>query len=152
MSYCIDTSTFLDAWDRWYPIDVFPSLWTSVEKLIEVGTIISSEEVLFELERKDDALYNWAKEHSDVFLPLSDEVQARATQIMADFPKFVDERTGKSFGDPFVIGTAMVHGATVVTGEKGGSMNRPTIPIVCDHYKVRCLNTVEFLRAVKFRF
>ena len=58
MSYCIDTSTFLDAWDRWYPIDVFPSLWTSVEKLIEVGTIISSEEVLFELERKDVALYN----------------------------------------------------------------------------------------------
>ena len=40
-----------------------------------------------------------------IFISLTDEVQAGVDKIMAEFPKLVDERTGKSFADPFVVAT-----------------------------------------------
>jgi hypothetical protein len=68
MSYCIDTSALIDAAIRWYPPDVFPSLWTRVEALIETGRLISSEEVLLELEQKEgDILHEWAKNATFAF-------------------------------------------------------------------------------------
>ena len=59
--YSIDTSAILDAWIRWYPPDLFPRLWENIELLIKEKRLIASEEVLVELEKKDDAVFKWAK-------------------------------------------------------------------------------------------
>lgn len=152
MTYCIDTSSFLDAWDRWYPIDVFPSFWQKLGQFIEHGVVISSEEVYTEIERKHDELFEWVKARRSMFVELSDDVQDAVTTIMREFPQLVDARSGKSFADPFVIATAMVNDATVVTGEAYGTETRPKIPIVCDRFKVRHLQTVGLLRALGIAF
>ena len=134
MRYCIDTSALIDAWVRWYPREMFPTLWEKVDALIDDGRLFSSEEVLQELERKEgDTLYEWAKERQDYFLSLNDDIQACASQIMANYPRLVDERTGKSFADPWVIATAHTRGCTVVTGERPTDSpdRRPKIPDVC---------------------
>ena len=73
-------------------------------------------------------------------------------EILAEFQKLVDERTGKSMADPFVIAVARVHSLTVVTGESGGTANRPKIPNVCEHYGIRCINVVTMLRELNFQF
>jgi hypothetical protein len=45
MSYSLDTSGFLEAWLRHYPIDVFPSIWDRIDGATNSGTLIASDEV-----------------------------------------------------------------------------------------------------------
>ena len=50
MSYSLDTSGFLDAWVRNYPIDVFPTVWERLDGAAKSGILYVSDEVLQELE------------------------------------------------------------------------------------------------------
>ena len=154
MNYCIDTSALIGAWIRWYPQEMFPSLWERVDTLIDDDRLISSEEVLHELERKEgDTLHEWAKERHEVFLPLGDDIQTCASQIMTTHPRLVDGRTGKSFADPWVIATAHTHKAIVVTEEKPtGKRDRPKIPDVCRDMQVDCISFVDLIRQEEWRF
>ena len=154
MTYCVDTSAFLDAWVRWYPQELFPSLWTRVDDLIENDRLISSEEVLQGIERKEgDSLYEWAKERQSIFLPLDAEVQRHVNTVMASHPRLVDGRTGKSYADPFVIATALPRKSVVVTGEKAtGSLDRPKIPDVCKALKIQCIGFTDLIRQERWRF
>jgi len=87
MIYCVDTSAFMDAWVRWYPQELFPSLWNNVDNLIAKERLFSSEEVLQEIERKEgDTLYQWAKARETVCLPLDRTVQTHASAVMASHP------------------------------------------------------------------
>lgn len=154
MNYCIDTSALLDAWVRWYPVESFPTLWRRVENLIEEDRLISSEEVLQELARKEgDSLHVWAANYSAVFLPLDMAIQQSATSIIASHSRLVDGRTGKSFADPWVIATAQVHGCAVITGEKAtGKLERPKIPDVCKDLQIPCMSFTDLIRKERWRF
>lgn len=146
MKYCIDTSALMDAWVRWYPISLFPSLWQKMDALAGEGGLVSCEEVLRELERKEDQLLEWAKERKYMFLPLTDEVQEAARRVLEEFENLIDSRSGKSYADPFVIATAMITETIVVTGEKGtGSLKRPKIPDVCRHFNVPYMTVPEMI-------
>lgn len=129
MTYSADTSALMDAWVRWYPTDIFPSLWERLSQLTGERVIVATEEVLHDLEKKEDGLFDWVKARKNHMVISHDgEIQQVAGHILAQFPKMVDQRTGKSFADPFVIAVARVRGLTVVTGEKGGTRDRPKIP------------------------
>lgn len=52
MLFCVDTSAWMDGWQRHYPPDVFPSLWLRLEERIAAGHIICSEEVMLSLRKK----------------------------------------------------------------------------------------------------
>jgi predicted nucleic acid-binding protein len=133
---------------------MFPTLWAKMDALIAEGRLISSEEVFQELERKEgDTLHAWAKERHDIFLPLDQDIQLRASRIMASHSRLVDGRTGKSFADPWVIATADAHRCTVVTGEKAtGKADRPKIPDVCRHMRISCISFVDLIREERWRF
>jgi hypothetical protein len=152
MQFSIDTSALLDAWIRWYPPDVFPSFWERMEGLVEHEVVTATEEVLHELERKDDDVFDWAKGRPKLFLPFDEPIQIAAADVLSQFPRLVDQRPGKHLADPFVIGVARVHGLAVVTGEQGGTANKPKIPFVCDHYGIRCINVVEMIRELGWSF
>jgi hypothetical protein len=77
MPYCVDTSAWLDGWQRHYPPDVFPSFWTKLDELITAGDIISSEEVYVEIQRKADELHDGIKERKQMLVPLDEAVQTR---------------------------------------------------------------------------
>jgi hypothetical protein len=68
------------------------------------------------------------------------------TEIMANWGKLVDVRKDRSRADPFVIATAKVVGATVVTDEKHGTEKDPRIPFVCDRLGVSWLTPSAFVR------
>ncbi|MEW4530817.1 DUF4411 family protein [Maioricimonas sp. JC845] len=144
--YSIDTSALLDAWVRWYPPAVFPSVWKFLEDSVANGTIVATEEVRHELQRKEDDLHDWIRRHTSMIVPHDEAIQESVLEILAQFPKLVDERTSKSMADPFVIAVARVRGYAVVTGEKGGSPHRPKIPNVCEHFGVRVMGIVELFR------
>ena len=150
--YCFDTSAFIQPWIEHYPIDIFPSVWSKLDELIQTNEIISSEEVLREIKRKDDELLSWIKRNSNMFMDIDNDIQFEVSKIMRTFPKLVDERHGKSIADPFVIATAIITKTTVVTYEKGGNQNRPKIPSVCKYFNIRCIQEFSvFLREIKFQ-
>jgi hypothetical protein len=68
LKYCIDTSTLLDGWVRWYPPNTFHTLWSNIEEFIEQEVIVAPEEVLTELTKKDDDVHKWAKRNKVMFL------------------------------------------------------------------------------------
>jgi hypothetical protein len=153
MLYSVDTSGWLDGWQRHYPPDVFPSLWSKIDSRITAGEIISSEEVYLELKRKDDELHDWIQARKQMLVPLDEAVQLQAAALLHEFPRLVDTLRGRSKADPFVIATALERGAVVVTGEPlTGKLDRPRIPDVCQVKNLRCITFLQMIRELKLTF
>lgn len=151
--YSLDTSALLNAWQRNYPPDVFPTLWDNLDGLINDGILIATEEVLVELEKKEgDAVHNWAKQRPAMFVPIDGQIQQVVSTILQNYPRLIDNRTNRSGADPFVVALAVVEGCTVVTGERpSGNPARPKIPDVCDGMGVRCIGMVDLIREQSWR-
>ena len=153
MKYSIDTSAILDGWRRYYPPDVLPDVWTGFDDLIKKGHLVASEEVLVELQKRDDEVHKWAKKRKKMFVAIDDPIQQAVSSILGAHEKLVDTRKNRSAADPFVIGLALVHGCTVVTGERAtGSADRPNIPDVCTALGIRSIGLLELFREQGWRF
>lgn len=130
-----------------YPKDVFPAAWAMLTDLAEQGILISVEDVLEELAQFDDEILIWAKEQGNIFLPLSENIQAHAVKILTSHAGLLDLKKNKSSADPFVIATAIEHSCTVVTEEKlSNSPIRHKIPDVCVAYGVDCIPILDMFR------
>jgi hypothetical protein len=152
MFYCVDTSGWLDGWVRYYPRDVFPSLWTRIEGQIVAANIIASEEVYVELAKKDDELHKWIQAHKQMLVPPEESIQQRVAVLLVKYPRLVDTLKGRSQADPFVIATAAERAAIVVTGESFGTADRPRIPFVCQNEGLRCISFLQRIREMKIAF
>jgi Domain of unknown function (DUF4411) len=147
MSFSLDTSAVLDAWVRYYPIDVFPTLWEKIDEASRDGRIYVVDEVVSELKRKDDGIYEWVRKRESMIVPIDEGIQRVVVEIMEKYPKLVDTRKNRSGCDPWVIGLAKVRGLTLVTAEKpGGTLSRPRIPDVCAGLGIPCVDVIEFFR------
>jgi len=143
----------MDGWLRFYPPDVFPTLWSKLDEAIAAGTIVSSEEVYVEVEKKADDLHDWIKDRKQMLVPLTEPIQRRASQLLTEYPRLVDTLRGRSMADPFVIATAMELGAIVVTGEvRTGKMDKPRIPDVCGVKAISCISFLEMIRQLGLTF
>jgi hypothetical protein len=119
----------------------------------EGGVIVSPDEVLRDLAKKDDRVHAWAKTQSKMFVPLDEPIQKAAAEILGRFPQLVDTMRDRSQADPFVIALAKVKKYTVVTGEKAaGTTQRPRIPNVCDAFGIEHISIVQFIRRQKWNF
>lgn len=148
MKYCIDTSSILHAWVEAYPPDNFPKLWQKVDSFISQGKLISSDEVLRELRKKHDSAYQWAKNHTNFFVPIDDPIQKLVSDIMSQHPRLVDTRKGRKEADPFVIAVAKLNKCTVVTNEiLTTNLRKPNIPDVCNAMTVQCVNILQLIQA-----
>lgn len=153
MKYSIDTSILIESWVRLYAQDTFPQVWKKLDELIEQGNLIATEEVLFELERKEDKLYEWAKQRKSMFIPVDENLQRVVTDILSKHKKLVKEGKNRSSADPFVIALAQVQNCAVITFENpSGNMDKPKIPDVCSSLKIRCLKMLDLFREQKWKF
>jgi uncharacterized protein DUF4411 len=153
MSFCIDTSSLLEAWQRAYPPDRFPGIWERIEKLIEEGQLVAPDEVLHELERKDDELLAWAKSKPKLFVPLDPFLQNAVTKILAKHAALVGSIPGRNQADPFVVALAQLRRLTVITEEIGTKgLGRPKIPDVCKAEGIECLRLVDAFRRLGWKF
>ena len=96
MAFCVDTSGWLDGWHRYYPRDVFPSLWQNVEERVNGSDIIASEEVYVEVQKKDDDLHKWMKQRKFMLIPANESIQGRVAQVLRTYPRLVDTLKGRS--------------------------------------------------------
>ena len=147
MLYSFDTSAFVNPWRKYYPPDVFPSFWEHLNVLILNEEIVATDEVLVELERKDDEVHRWVSDRSRMFISLDGDIQQAAASILNQHPRLIDNCRNRSQADPFVITVALVHDITVVTYEThSNSSNRPHIPDVCDALGIRVINVLDVIR------
>jgi len=150
--YSIDTSSFLEAWVRRYPIDIFPSLWDGLEKLIESGRLVMSAEVLKELKPKDDGAHDWARTKSGLVVPVDPIQDRHVAAVLSKTPKLVNTIKGRSKADPFVIALAVAKSATVVCQEDEGTDEKPRIPYACSHFKVPCISFLDLIRDQEWKY
>lgn len=59
--YCLDTNVFVEAWNRYYSMDLCPKYWSILDELAQEGKIFSPIEVKREIEKIDDGLSQWIK-------------------------------------------------------------------------------------------
>jgi hypothetical protein len=146
MAYSLDSSGVLDLY-RIYPPDVFPTIWTQMESAARDGIVFAIDEVYRELEKKDDAAFQWLKARRAMIVALDTEIQQRVAAILTAHPRLVDTRKNRSSGDPFVIGLAQARGLKVVSGERAsGVIAKPNIPDVCAALGIDCINVLSMFR------
>jgi hypothetical protein len=146
VAYSIDSSGILDLF-RYYPPDVFPTIWDQIDAAIQSKTILAIDEVYRELEKKDDVAFQWLKARRTIVVELDAEIQRAVTSLLASHPRLVDTRRSRSSGDPFVVALAQSRELSVVTGEKpSGVLAKPNIPDVCVALKIPWLNVLSMFR------
>jgi hypothetical protein len=116
------------------------------------GVIRVSEEVVRELEKKDDGATDWIKARPSMIIATDVSIQLKVTEILKIHPRLVNASKNRSGGDPFVIAVAAVNGLSVVSGElPSGSLRKPHIPDVCAAMSIRCMSLLEFVRSQGWR-
>jgi Domain of unknown function (DUF4411) len=139
-TYCIDTDALIHA-HRDYPRLAFPGLWAALDELIDERRFVASTMVFEELEHHEgDVVHAWARERKHMFVELDEAIQLEVAEILTAFPKLAKPRHGHHRADAFVIATAKVLGAHVVTHEDHDdhNENRPKIPLICNRRGVTC--------------
>lgn len=156
MTYVFDNTPLSHLFKSYYR-DRFPTLWERFDAIVEDGRLVSTREVMREIEDGPDAsLVDWCKEHGDVFtVPTADEgAFVRKIFGVAHFRQIVEQakllRGGRN-ADPFVIAKAAVVDGTVVTLESL-KPNAARIPNICAHFEVGCMSLEEFMEAEDWRF
>jgi O-methyltransferase involved in polyketide biosynthesis len=153
MKYSIDTSAILDGWARYFPPDVIPGLWDNLEKMVLLGELIATEEVYYELQKKNDDVFKWAKKNKQMFIPIDESIQIAVKEILSEHKKLIDTRKNRSGADPFVIALASTNNCKVLTGEnKTNSIKRPHIPDICDALGIKWINIWDLCREQKWKF
>lgn len=153
MTWCFDTSAFIEPWVRLYPPDIFGAVWDKLEEMARSNEITAPADVLLEIEKQKDDLYEWAKARPELFETPDREVMEIFTEIVNNHPDFMKINSTKSGADPFVVALAEVRQLTVVTYETMAKQNAaPKIPNVCAARGLgNTASLVDVLRAGGFR-
>lgn len=157
MKYVFDTSAFIRLFrDGNYDREIFPTLWDNFDELVRGQRVISVREVRREIDRMDDDLAFWSKEHAELFYG-PNENQTRFIRELFVNPHFqglVKHKTivsGGPVADPFVIALAHNVSGCVITQEKE-KPNAPCIPTICRNYHIPCVNLTGFMQKENWKF
>ena len=156
--YSIDTSFFMDWQARFYPLDVFVTMNTSIEQLIDKGEFIAVELVKEEINAVGTPdPKSWAANHKNLLVPLTPNIQLEAAAIEAKYPELTDPKSPYQSADAYVIAFARLRGGDVVSQETSvNEKHKPAknyyIPDVCRDLGVPCINLLGLLRREKWTF
>ena len=153
--YVFDTSP-LSVMLKHYYQSRFPSLWIDFERLINFGEVISVSEVLHEPEQGLLSGNQWVNANKSVFTiaTVSEASFVRGIFMTSQFRGQLKEKDiegGNPFADPFVIAKAAVNFGIVVTLETW-KPNSASIPNICEHFGIPCINLEEFMSRVCWRY
>lgn len=156
MSYCFDNSPLSVLFKNYYRAR-FPSLWAKFDQLTEGGDILSTREVLREInDGGPESLQEWAGKNGDIFATPTSAEASFVAEIFAvpHFQQNIEQRKllrGGKNADPFVIARARIVECPVVTMERLVP-NAARIPNICEHFGIQCLSLEEFMAAEGWTF
>ena len=162
MTYLLDANTLIEAKNRYYNMAVCPAYWNWVHRSHIAGVVSSVEPIAVELRRGNDELAEWVRNQAGLFLPVSDEATQQAFALVA--AHVASQAAAMKLGaleeflngaDPWLIAKAMIlQDAVIVTHEQFNLQMRRkySIPNVCLHFGVPCMDTFELLSRTGARF
>ena len=156
MSYVFDTSPLSVLFKNFYR-KTFRSLWERFDEIVEDGRLVSTREVLREIEDgAAETLAAWAKQHSTLFATPTAAEGAFITRIYSvpHFQQNIEQQKllrGGTHADAFVIAKAAVEKRAVVTMEQLRP-NAVEIPNICQHFGVQWLSLEAFMEAEGWEF
>lgn len=150
-TYCMDTSSLIQAWGYSYRPKSFPTFWTRFERLIADGRCVISDEVRYEVEKDSNDLISWVKAQADFIADFSAEQEQLVKNIINTYPRLMNLRKNSGWADPYVISLGKCGDHTVVTEEKGGH-DPPHIPYVCQKLDVPCINLTRMIEIEDWTF
>jgi len=149
-----DASSMIYAWDN-YPINQFPGLWEWMTTQIEEQRLVMPNVAFEEVANKTPECGKWLEENDITQLEITNEIVQGAMRIKKLLGIEGDNYHAKGVGenDLFIIATARVHKAELVSDEKRQTAlpKEPTkrkIPAVCamKEVDVLCINFLEFIK------
>ena len=155
--YVIDSCSLIEL-NRKYPIDIFPSVWQKIESLIDSGFLVSPKEVLKEIEKGDDNLKEWAKKQTKLFKNLTARQIQIVQEILAKYPRWLNEDSMTPIADPFVITLAIemeqdpqttiieTIKKRIVVSEERMSGKKTKVPYVSHQYGIECIFLIDMFR------
>jgi Domain of unknown function (DUF4411) len=151
VSYSVDTSALMDAWVRYYPPDVFRSVWDRLDALAKANRLVAIDEVYRELSKKEDDLYKWMSQRLHMCIAIDEAIQSRVQTIVNRYPTLTHTKSVMSgAADPFVIALALERQLTVITAEQSRP-SKPRIPDACLDLGVECITLVQMFRQEGWR-
>ncbi len=148
--YIIDTSALIKL--EPYYIDVFPSLWECIEKLITDGRLVAPQEVQIEIHDKyDDGWNTWIKRHNVMFIDKK-ETQTKVKRIQNWYPGLTKKDNTQTDADYYVIALAEYMGNWTVVSDEGRRKSQLRIPDVCAKLKVPCVDLHNFFKKCNWRY
>jgi hypothetical protein len=153
--YVLDTSV-ISALHRNYYRDRFPTLWRRFDDMTENGGFTSTREAFRELEDHGGAGFEWASNHSGLFVTPDGKEGAFVARIFTvpHFRSNMEKQKllmGGKNADPFLIARASVMPGVVVTMEKL-KPNAARIPNICGHFSVDCIDLQGFMEREGWEF
>lgn len=159
-AFLLDTSVFIEAYRRYYAMDLCPGFWDCLEHYGQQVRLLSIDRVRSEISEGDD-LDAWVKQAPDeLFVSTAEEEVVQAFGEMMEWvqsngnflPAAKDEFA--RVADGWLVAYAKVYGLVVVTHEslRPGARNRVLIPNVCHQFDVPWQNPFSMLRALGVRF
>jgi hypothetical protein len=154
--YVFDTSPLSTLFRNYYR-KRFPTLWANFDSLVAAGRIVSTREVLREVnDGPIESLRDWAANQQALFaIPTAAEASfvARIYSV-THFQQNIEQQKllkGGHDADPFVIARAAVEKKGVVTMELF-KPNGAKIPNICRHFAVPCLTLEDFMEEQGWTF
>lgn len=158
-TYVLDTNVFVEAYQRYYALDLCPGFWTSLEYHVGDGRVHSIDRVKAEIAPGDD-LRVWVDQTPEGMFAstAAADVVARFADIMAwvqagDFMEAAKAEFA-TIADGWLVAYAAINAHTVVTHEviHPDARRRVPIPNICAKFGVQYANTFDMLRDCGIQF
>ena len=156
MIYVIDTNSFC-VMDNFYP-SVFVKFWEHIDWLVMNERLISTREVLRELEKDvhRNHVFDWACRNKNIFQTPSPEETKLIRDILSvpQFSNMIKKEKllkGGPAADPWLVSLAKTTGGCLVT-EESDKPNSAKIPTVCKYYDISCTNLEGMLKDEGWEF
>lgn len=154
--YVFDTSPLSTLFKNYYR-SRFPTLWSRFDELVTAGQVVSTREVLREVEDGAvESLRQWATNNKLLFATPTSTETAFVAKIygVSQFQQNIELQKllkGGRNADAFVIAKAATEGKKVVTMELL-KPNAVKIPNICLHFSVPCLSLEDFMEEQGWTF
>ncbi len=152
--HVIDTSALIE-FSIWLPIDLNKVFWTKFEEALHEGKWILLDIVVDEIRSQNDGLKDWCKQQKQkgFVRVITDDHRNRAIEINTKY-KMIDDTTGRSTGDTYLIAYAEANNLTVFSREKPKKDTDQLykIPDVCKELKINMIRQPKlFLETIGYK-
>lgn len=169
--YIIDSCSLIDL-QRFYPIDVFPSVWEKMHELAKRGLIHIPNEVYNEVKIGDDNVPIWIDDHKFIIVSITQKQLNLVKEIVEKYPSIVNS-INQYNADPWLIAVAFEFMTSpqqklhdfldlpetekseveiIIVTEESLRGNKIKIPFICQEYSIKCIKILDLIKLEGWKF